>query len=182
MCNEYGRHTRIWNSDFGFFEKIFSKYFLTSRSRTQILFYFSDFDISKSEIIKIIFLTSIFLSQKNKKKYEFDFAKSEKYFLIWVRLHQVEEIFFYIFLISPNRTRSQNSNYEFEKNDWLIKKSPKSIQIQVYKIPLEFNPYWLGRRKRHRSVPQTFSDRNNLNHVLFMQFDSMDVKTKVHKS
>ena len=112
---KYGRHTRIWNSDFDSFEKIFWKYFLTWRSRTHIIFYFSDFEKSKSEIIKIIFLTSIFSSQKNKKKYEFDFAKSEKYFFIWVRLHQIEEIFFYIFLISPNRTRSQNSNYEFEK-------------------------------------------------------------------
>ena len=126
VCNEYGRHTRIWNSDFVFVEKIFLKYFLSSRSRTHILFYFSDFEISKSEIIKIIFLTSIFLSQKNKKKYEFDLAKSEKYFLIWVRLHQVEEIFFYIFLISPNRTRSQNSNYEFEKMiDWSHRKKSK---------------------------------------------------------
>jgi len=78
VFKEYGRHTRIWNSDFDFFEKIFSKYFLTWRSRTPTIFYFSDLKKSKSEITKIIFLTSIFWSQKNNKKYEFDFAKSEK--------------------------------------------------------------------------------------------------------
>ena len=109
-----------------FSRKYFQNIFWLREVELIFFFYFSDFEISKSEIIKIILLTSIFLSQKNKKKYEFDFVKSEKYFLIRVRLHQVEEIFFYIFLISQNRTRSQNSNYEFEKMiDWSHRKKSK---------------------------------------------------------
>ena len=47
---------------------------------------------------------------------------------------------------------------------------------------LRFERPILGRRKRDRSISQAFSDKNNLNRVIFVQFDSMAVLPKNHKS
>ena len=68
------------------------------------------------------------------------------------------------------------------KSRVILKKVENRLKIRFTKIALEFNPCILGRRKRHRSVSQTFSDRNNLNWVIFVEFDSMAVSTKNHKS
>ena len=57
----------------------------------------------------------------------------------------------------------------------ISKKVKNRLKFSFTKIALEFSPCTLGRRKRHRSVSQTFSDRNNLKRVIFVQFDSMAV-------
>ena len=57
----------------------------------------------------------------------------------------------------------------------ISRKVKNRLKFSFTKIALEFSPGTLGRRKRHRSVSQTFSDRNNLNRVIFVQFDSMAV-------
>ena len=57
----------------------------------------------------------------------------------------------------------------------ILKKVKNRLNFSFTKIALEFNACILGRRKRHRSVSQIFSDRNNLNRVFFVQFDSMAV-------
>ena len=61
------------------------------------------------------------------------------------------------------------------KSRVILKKVKNRLKFRFTKIALEFNPYMLGRQKRHRSVFKTFSDTNNLNRMLFMQFDSMAV-------
>ena len=61
------------------------------------------------------------------------------------------------------------------KSRVILKKAKNRIKFNFTKIVLEFNPCILGRRKRHRSVSQTFPDRNNLNRMFFVVFDSMAV-------
>ena len=70
-----------------------------------------------------------------------------------------------------------NTNLDCQgiKSRVILKKVKNRLKFRFTKIALEFNPYILGRRKLHRSVSQTFSDGNNLNRVLIMQFDSMAV-------
>ena len=57
----------------------------------------------------------------------------------------------------------------------ISRKVKNRLKFSFTKIALEFSPCTLGRRKRHRSVSETFSDRNNLKRVIFVQFDSMAV-------
>ena len=57
----------------------------------------------------------------------------------------------------------------------ISRKVKNRLKFSFTKIALELSRCRLGRRKRHRSVSQTFSDRNNLNRVIFVQFDSMAV-------
>ena len=61
------------------------------------------------------------------------------------------------------------------KSRVILKKVENRLKFRFTKIALEFKPCILGRRIRHRSVSQTFSDRNNLNWVIFAQFDPMAV-------
>ena len=69
-----------------------------------------------------------------------------------------------------------------KKSRVILKKVINRLKFRFTKIALEFNPCILGRRKRHRSVSQTFSDRNNLNRAVFVQLDPRAVSTKNHKS
>ena len=66
-------------------------------------------------------------------------------------------------------------DYQGMKSRVILKKVKNRLKFRFTKIALEFNPYILGRRKLHRSASQTFSNSNNLNRVLIMQFDSMAV-------
>ena len=72
-----------------------------------------------------------------------------------------------------------NSNTSLDcqgmKSRVILKKAKNRLKFRFTKIAPEFNPYILGRQKRHRSVFKTFSDTNNLNRMHFMQFDSMAV-------
>ena len=61
------------------------------------------------------------------------------------------------------------------KSRVILKKSQNRLKFSFMKIALELSRCTLDRRKRHRSVSQTFSDRNNLNRVIFVQLDSMAV-------
>ena len=61
------------------------------------------------------------------------------------------------------------------KSRVILKKVKNRRKFRFMKIALEFNPGMLDRRKRHRSVSQTFSDRNNLNLAIFVRFDPMAV-------
>ena len=69
-----------------------------------------------------------------------------------------------------------------KKSRVILKKVKNRLKFRFTKIALEFNACILGRRKRHRSVSQTFSDRNNLNRAVFVQLDPRAVSTKNHKS
>ena len=44
------------------------------------------------------------------------------------------------------------------KSRVILKKVKNRLKFRFTKNALEFNPYKLGRRKRHRSVSKTFSD------------------------
>ena len=61
------------------------------------------------------------------------------------------------------------------KSRVILKKVKNRLKFRFTKNALEFNPYILGRRKRHRSVSKTFSDCNNLIRAIFIQFDPMAV-------
>jgi len=61
------------------------------------------------------------------------------------------------------------------KSRVILEKVENPLKLRFTKIALEFNPWILGRRKRHRGVSQTFSDRKKLNRVLIVKFDSMSV-------
>ena len=61
------------------------------------------------------------------------------------------------------------------KSRVILKKVKNRLKLRFTEIALEFNPYILGRRKLHRSVSRTFSDRNKLNRVIIAQFDSIAV-------
>ena len=61
------------------------------------------------------------------------------------------------------------------KSRVISRKVKNRLKFSFTKIALESSRCTLGRRKRHRSVSQTFSDRNNLYRVIFVQFESMAV-------
>ena len=61
------------------------------------------------------------------------------------------------------------------KSRVILKKVKNRLKFRFTKNALEFNPCILGRRKRQRSVSQTFSGRNNLNRVIFVHFHSVAV-------
>ena len=103
----------------------------------------------------------------------------------WVGILR-KNIFFQGILAHKSRTWNTSWNTSLDcqamKTRVILKKVKNRLKFNFTKIALEFNPCILGRRKRDRSVSQAFSDRNNLNRVIFVQFDSMAVLPKNHKS